>query len=197
MKIVYKNTISTIVILIGILFFIRCSHSKTYNFPDHEHWVYKNGDTLIYSNNLGQRDSFLVYNLKGSYRTRVTSYEDEDIYEEQKYTLGEVKNLTDVNVTLDRYIMSYKLNDYTSIEFHDSTKMAYGFYAVVGDTSKGEADTLYNQLTIVNKDYKNVYYYSLNSTQARKKIYFNHTYGLLQYNYNNQTWRLSEIKPER
>jgi hypothetical protein len=192
------NIFTLFVTSLSVFLFCLCTHPNTYNFPDDEHWVYKNGDTLIYSNNLGLMDSFLVYNLKEGYRTGVTSYEDEDRYEEQEYKLGEVNKLTDTYIIIDRYMMSYKLSDYSRVEFHDSTKMGYGFYAVVGDASKGEADTLYNNLAIANKDYKNVYYYSLNSsTQARHKIYFNHTYGLLQYDYNNQTWRLSEIKPER
>jgi hypothetical protein len=60
------------------------------------------------------------------------------------------------------------------------------------------ADTIYHELQFNNLRYENVYYYSLNETNNRlRKIYYSHNYGLLQYEINNETWSLSEIKPQR
>jgi hypothetical protein len=167
--------------------------------------LYENGDTLIYQSNNGKKDSLIVYSFDKGYRSEVIANDDKDKYEFEQFSLNKIKELTTTHISISRMAPVSIHPEYVSIEFfeHIGSKyytLDYGFR--IFTDSIHYVDTIYRELQIENRIYKNVYSLKnfIDSTSIippRKNIYYSQSYGLLKYDVNDETWSLSEIKPER
>jgi hypothetical protein len=195
-------------ILVSTLLLYSCKRGKYYNLSGDERYVYKDGDTLIYKNDIGKMDSFLVYQLERGYHTQYASHEDKDKYEYQDFLLSGVKELTDSYIGISRNFGLYPRLEVTGIAFHEPTGFRDYVLNYVAKTTHGidtinKLDTIYMELQIEGKIYKNVYYFSLakdtfsSGIPLRKNLFYSNSYGLLKYEVNNETWSLCKIKPAR
>ena len=186
----------TIIIAITIAMFYQCRKSEYHRFANNEHFLYKDGDTLIYKNDAGKTDSFLVNGSKGGYVYGSGHKDDIDYYEFQEYSLHRINEDTSYTLFISRFIRPMQRDNVNFFGIDAGKERYYHFLVYYTDpVQDGDADTLYHELKIENSVYKNVYYYSLENDSSFRKIYYSNYYGLLGYELNNVTWWLSEIKP--
>ena len=168
----------TIIIAITIAMFYQCRKSEYHNFANNEHFLYKDGDTLIYKNDAEKTDSFLVFGSKGGYQHGSGHKDDIDYYEFQEYSLQKI-NDTIYTLFISRFIRPMQRDNVNSFGIDAGKERYYHFLVYYTDpVQDGDADTLYHELKIENSVYKNVYYYSLENDSSFRKIYYSNSLAL-------------------
>jgi hypothetical protein len=195
-----KKQVNVLIFLLALLLY-TCDSPETYNFLQNELLVYRLGDTIIFKNNIGIDDSFVVSKLELGYNRGNQSGDYQDSYQSLKFKMHEINATNDSNsVSIAKNMLNgggviFQLgckNYWFSLDLPQS-KMGRDYWS-----QNSHLDTVFNEMTIKNKVYRHVGYYSLNYAQKPlRNLYYNHQYGVLRYDLNNQTWLLSEIKPQR
>jgi hypothetical protein len=192
-----RKIINYIALILITLILAGCYKDDYTSFPSNEFFLYHLNDTVIYKSLTNKADTFLITRVSKGY---MGPDDGRFYFQIQGLSMrlvvnGLVNEKNDSNlVTILRLVKTNTIN----------LSWGFGIYyrlvPRVNEFDKGltYADTIYHELQFNNLRYENVYYYSLNETNNRlRKIYYSHNYGLLQYEINNETWSLSEIKPQR
>jgi hypothetical protein len=194
-----------------LLFFLySCKQEEEYYYLyGTDRLVYKEGDTLIYRSNNDDRDTLKVSDFGYYFVHTFPSNDCYDFYQVEDLSIRGIKSFSKKLIDISRsaaYFYHYSHPEDVDINFSEQVNnsypsLYYGFDFL--SDSLSDADTLYKELQIENKVYKNVFYGSFENAvnytdlSPRTNIYYNKTYGLLRYDINGETWSLCEIKPER
>lgn len=150
----------------SLLFLFGCSafEDKYYNISDNELFAYKHGDSLIYTSNYNNNDTFIVSNVKTSYDVSDKLYH----YQYQEISLKSIKDSS--------------TEDYSF----------YNGYFIFGVRSKrfiediGVSDAKSFDYTLNGKTLKKVYEMKSSTVPSDiVKIYYTYKYGMIQYNQSN------------
>jgi hypothetical protein len=167
-----------------ILTFTRCNEDCN-DLPSSEKPNLRRGDTLIYTIDIGRKDTFRVDTLRYGVLTAGLS---RTCYQTLRYHINRIDNsiidtigFNQINVSESAYTgLDLQLTNPAGVEY---------FYP---------ADTIYQHKSIGGKDYTSVYYYSSKNSKTNcRNLYFNHQYGVLSIEINNHLIYLSEIRPRR
>jgi hypothetical protein len=174
-------------LLILIIFLLVYCKDNCNNLHVSEIPLIHQGDTLIYNNSTGKKDTFRVSSLKyGNYKTGSMN----TCYQYLQYIIDKVNNK--IQDTAGFYQISVSTSEETATYIN--------FTRTIGIESifSGDFDSLNIRATIGDKIYNSVNYYSTNSSNSHcKDLFFSFQYGVLSVKMNNNLIYLSEIKPER
>ena len=177
------------IVLIFIIAFSGCTKDEFRHIPASERPKYKQGDTLIYAREPGNKDTLVV--TKMYYMTIHT--QDPVTFESIFFEVNKIKQSTIDTPDLERFYFNENTEYYHTKLFrlnridHD--------YLILDDY---RADTVYKQISIGNRAYTSVYYYSLNTSATRwSNLYYSYQYGVLSVELNGKLIYLSETRPQR
>jgi hypothetical protein len=176
-----------LVVSIFIIYTFNQCRDVYLNIPANATPVYKKGDTLIYANEIGKKDTFQVTKFDfGYYFDSKSTY-----FQTLDFEINMINSIPDTSC-------------FDQMFSHDSEEYCCLYLSVrkndkITSFSFGESysDTVAQPFTINNKKYNEVCYYSYeNSNIGYKNLYINPKYLILSIEINNQHFFLSETKPE-
>jgi hypothetical protein len=173
-------------VFVGVAF-TKCKEGCD-NLPTSKHPLFRIGDTLIYTNDAGKKDTFQVTQFDyGPY------YEGDEraCIEKLHY---EISKLNNTDTTIFDRIFVEEMHKFGHITMYLYKNTDYGMLLSGGY----EEDSLYQHIVIGGKGYNSVVYNSVkNSHTQYRNLYYSYQYGLLSIEINNQLIYLSEVRPAR
>ena len=172
-----------------VIAFITCDEGCN-NLPADKIPVFRQGDTLIYAIDNGQKDTFQVTTL--SYGSTIEG-DTRTCNQTLGYDISKINRLIIDTLGFDKIHFyegaQYYLKLYLTRTNTGQRGILYKYY---------HCDSLYKNISLGGRGYTSVYYYSLKTNNGPyKNFYFSYQYGVLSIEINGHLVFLSEIKPAR
>jgi hypothetical protein len=191
----FKKLTYGLFLIFVVFVFTQCYQDHYLYLPANTCPVFKQGDTLVYTNEAGKKTAFQVTSFDHIY---LQDGADPYYFENVRYQMDILDNSDKDTIGFNGI---YTTEEASTYAFRDMNYLKLRLTRSNGIETlwvKYAGDTVFQNMSIGGKDYTSVYFYSLKNSETHcSNLYYSFQYGILSIEINNHLIYLSEIRPKR